>query len=165
VMLSPHFSLAEATRSGTALRLGIANVPSLQVVEHMRIAAVGMEQVRSLLDVPVHVNSWFRCEALERILCEKDYRAWCARHSKSVTADTWAEYFARKQHPQGLAIDFTAASYGSPAEVAKRIAGSALRFDQLIEEGTWVHIGFGAAMRQQVLVARFANGTPSYSPA
>jgi hypothetical protein len=42
----------------------------------------------------------------------------------------------------GLAADFTAPGYGTVVQVARRIAASNLRYDQLIHEyGSWVHIG------------------------
>lgn len=161
--LSEHFTLAEATLSSTAVRQGINNnSPSEEVVSNATIAAVGMEQVRKCLAAPVHVDSWIRCEELERVLCEKDFQRWCAAHSKD-SANDWAEYFARKAHPKGFAVDFTAPAYGTPAEIARVLKGSGIKFDQLILEGTWVHISFDPALRQQILSATFTNGTPSYS--
>ena len=35
-MLSPHFSLREMTRSGTALRYGIDNTPTKEAIERLR---------------------------------------------------------------------------------------------------------------------------------
>lgn len=150
--------------------MGIDNTPSVEVTENGKVAAAGMEEVRTLLGVPIHVNSWHRCETLERVLCEKDFAAWCKRHGKAGpgaaiedVAASWAEYFARKQHPLGFSIDFTAPQFGTPAEIARKLIDSGLKFDQLILEGTWVHISFGPQMRRQVLTATFTNGTPAYT--
>lgn len=163
MQLSEHFTLEEATLSSTALRSGIDNgSPSAEVISNAKVAAAGMEQVRKCLGVPIHIDSWIRCEALERILCEKDFQRWCAAHGKDA-ATAWPEYFARKAHPKGFAVDFTAAGYGTPTEIARVLKGSGIKFDQLILEGTWVHISFDPALRQQVLSATFTNGTPNYT--
>lgn len=46
-MLSEHFSLSEMTQSGTAIRLGIANVPAADDIERMRQLCVNvLEPVR-----------------------------------------------------------------------------------------------------------------------
>lgn len=48
---------------------------------------------------------------------------------------------ATSQHCQGLAADFSCPSFGSPREIAKRIAHSSLNYDQLILEfDRWVHV-------------------------
>jgi len=42
------------------------------------------------------------------------------------------------------------------------VKGSGIAFDQLIEEGSWVHASFDPRLRGQVLTATFKDGTPSY---
>ena len=42
--------------------------------------------------------------------------------------------------------------------MCRAVAGSQLAFDQLIEEGTWVHISFDPRMRRQVLTKRPEGG-------
>lgn len=162
-MLSAHFSRYELENSPTAIRLGIDNAASDAVVHNGMIAAEGMELVRTELGgVPIHIDSWHRCEALEKILCAKDFSGWCALHGKSVTSG-WAEYFARKAHPKGFAVDFTAPLFGTPAEIVKMIREGNIEFDKLIMEGTWAHISFDPQMRGEVLTATFTGGTPYYS--
>jgi len=162
--LSPNFTLEEAITSPTALRNGIENIPSVEQLAHMRTSAAGMEQVRAILGKPIHVNSWLRVEALEKILTAKDFQRWCAQHGHNPDSD-WPLYFVRKGHPKGYAVDFICPEFGTPAEVAKKIAASALKFDQLIMEGTWVHVSFDPQMRQQVMMATFKDGVPTYSNA
>lgn len=140
--LSEHFTLAEAVASSTAIRMGIDNTPTQTQLDAMRVAAAGMEQVRAVLGQPIHVDSWLRVEALERVLTANDYRAWCARHEHPVTSTSWDEYFARKGHPKGYAVDFICPAFGTPADVVQAIRASGIRFDQLLCEGTWVHISF-----------------------
>lgn len=162
--LSAHFTLAEAVASSTAIRLGIDNTkPSEEVIERAKVAAGYLEKIRAHFKLPIHINSWIRCEELERVLTAKDYAAWCKRHGKDA-ATAWNEYFARKGHPKGDCIDFEIAGW-KPVDIVREIVEKKVTgFDQLIEEGTWTHIGFASAWRGQVLTATFdAKGIPSYS--
>lgn len=161
--LSDNFTLDELAHSDTAVRLGIDNTPPEDVVTNLGLLALGLEQIRKVLERPLTVNSGFRCEALERVLAAKDFAAWCARHGKSqLTA--WPEYFARKVHPRGFAADFICPSFGTPLEIVRVVKASGIKFDQLIEEGTWVHASFDPQLRGEVLTAKFdKDGAPSYS--
>jgi len=163
--LSHHFTLAEGQGSGTAMRLGIDNTPSDETKSRMQIASALMEQVRSALgNKPIHVDSWYRCEALEKVLTHNDYVSWCKRHGHDVNDESWALYFSRKGHPKGYAVDFICPSFGSPEEIVDAISKTGIKFDQLIAEGTWVHISADPMMRCQIMNAKFSDdGTPSYS--
>ena len=64
-------------------------------------------------------------------------------------------------HMKGLAADFIAPKYGRPKAIAEAIRDSSLQFDQLIFEGTWVHVAIppnGQVPRREVLTARFRGG-------
>ena len=141
-MLSEHFSLDEFTASQEATRHSINNTPSEKVVENLRMLAALLEQVRELLGGhSIHISSGYRSLMLNR-------------HIKS--SDTSA-------HIRGWAADFTCPSFGSPIDVAKKIAESNLKFDQLIYEGTWVHISCDPQNRRQLLTARFKDGHTYYT--
>lgn len=131
IPLSAHFSLEEAITSQTASRLGIDNDPPLDVVLNMKRAALGMEQVRQLLGQPIHINSWFRCNALNAAVGSKP------------TSD----------HITGYAIDFTCPSYGTPEKIVKEILASNIDFKKVILEfGSWVHIAFNGMQRQALVI-------------
>ena len=119
--LSRHFTLDELIASQTAARHGIDNTPPPGVVRNLRRLAALLEKIRKLLGgTPILVSSGYRCAALNAAVGG-------ARASA---------------HMAGLAADFTAPDYGSVVQVARRIAESNLRYDQLIHEyGAWVHIG------------------------
>ena len=142
--LSPHFTLAELTRSETALRRGIDNSASASIVEKLRHTAGGLERVRALLGAPLHVNSAYR--------------------GPNVNAAVGGS--STSQHTKGEAADFVAPSFGSPLDICRAIIASDIEFDQLIYEGSWVHISFVAdrAQRQMVLTAHFAGGKVTYTP-
>lgn len=152
--LSPHFTLAELTDSDTAARNGINNDPPLEVVANLKRTAAGLERVRVLLNAnAIHVTSGYRSEALERVICAGSYKAWCARRGMAVNADSWAQYFATKDHPKGNAADIKCPGYGTPERVMQTIVASDLVFDQcILEFGQWVHISFSEANRHKALV-------------
>ena len=141
-MLSEHFSLDEFTASETATRKGIKNTPSTAVVENLRMLAALLEQVRTILGGgAIHISSGYRSLALNRAIGSGDTSA----------------------HVRGYAADFTCPSFGTPLAVAKKIAESNLKFDQLIYEGTWVHISCDPQNRRQLLTARFEHGHTYYT--
>ena len=144
-MLSDHFSLDEFTASQTATRNGIKNTPSETVVENLRMLAALLEQVRELLGGgAIHISSGYRSLALNRHIGSSDSSA----------------------HVRGYAADFTCPAFGTPIEVAKKIAESNLKFDQLIYESganPWVHISCDPQNRRQLLTARFEHGHTYYT--
>lgn len=163
--LSPHFTLDELTQSDTALRLGIDNTPPDAIVEVLRsVTAPRMEDIRTLLGAPIHVNVAYRCDALEKVLTERDYNAWCARRGYTRDMRSWQQYLSGKAHPKGYAVDYVCRGFGTPAQIVAAIqAERSIVFDQCIMEGTWVHTSFDPRARRQVLVASFARGVPTYS--
>ena len=101
---------------------------------NLRTLAIRLEEVRALLGKPMPITSAYRSPALN------------AAVGGSSTSD----------HANGLAADFTSPRYGSVQKVCEAIAGSDIQFDQIIYEQKaggveWVHLGFGARMRRQVL--------------
>jgi zinc D-Ala-D-Ala carboxypeptidase len=138
--LTAHFALEELA---CTQHREFDNTPPPDVVETLRRTAERMEAVRRLLgDRPIIVSSGYRCRALNRAVGG-------ARASAHLT---------------GHAVDFNCFGYGDPLAVCRVIAESDLVFDQLIEEGTWIHISFDPRSRRQVLTRRpggYALGLPS----
>lgn len=140
--LSEHFSLDEFTASETALRRGIDNTPSPAVTERLRMLAATLEQVRSLLgNNSIRISSGYRCLELNRAIGSGDLSA----------------------HVLGYAVDFTCPKFGTPKEVANKIAQSPIKFDQLIYEGTWVHLSIDPKNKRELLTAHFGKGKTSYT--
>jgi len=139
--LSPHFTLAELTASDTAVRLGIDNTPSPEVLANLTRVAAMLERVRELVGSPIRVSSGYRSPALNRAVGGAKDSA----------------------HMLGLAADITVPVM-SPKALALLIRESGLICDQLIYEGQWVHLGLSlGAPRQQVLTAKFTAGRASYT--
>lgn len=163
--LTEHFTVEEFIASDTAVRLGIDNMPQDgDVIIRMTKVAQAMEQVRKILGAPIKINSGYRCEELERVLCAKDFAAWCKRHGcDPILPSTWNTYFARKAHPKGMAVDFVCPGFGLPIDIVRAIAKTDIKFDQCIQEGDWVHMAFGGSGAREVLTATFVDGTPTYT--
>lgn len=127
--LSPHFSLAELTASNTAKARGIDNTPLPEHIAKLTLTAEMLERIRGVLGVPVIVTSGYRCMRLNVAV-------------GGVTSS---------DHARGQAADIVAPAFGTPYEVAKKLAPlvSVLGIGQLILEGVkgkqWVHVSIRAS--------------------
>jgi len=139
-MFSRYFTQEEMTQSDTAVRLHIDNTPPAEVVNALRDTAARMDQVRDLLKGPIQVLSGYRSPQLNTAIGGSTHSA----------------------HMTGRAVDFVCRSYGTPLQICQKIVSAGVKFDQLIQEGTWVHISFDPQMRNQVLTASFSNGKTTY---
>ena len=122
--LSTHFTLAEMTASATGQRLGINNTPPPEHLAKLTLTAEMLERVRGALAAPVIVTSGYRSMRLNVAV-------------GGVTSS---------DHARGQAADIVAPGFGTPYEVAKKLAPmvSVLGIGQLILEGIkgkqWVHV-------------------------
>lgn len=142
IYLSPHFSLASMTASREATVRGLSNEPDAESLANLYVTAAFLEEVRTLLgDAPMTPLSGYRTPLVNKLV-------------KGATDSA---------HMVGLGCDFIAPRFGTPLDICRRIALSKLMplIDQLIFEGTWVHIGLaakGKTPRAQVLTAKFTPG-------
>lgn len=136
--LTTHFTLEELTV--TQVR-GANNTPPTGLIPALQDTADRMENVRDLLGHPIIVTSGYRSPEV----------------NKAVGASPTSA------HIGGRAIDFICPAAGTPREVAAQIAASLIDFDQLIAEGSWVHISFDPQLRKQVLTAHFNDGKTTYT--
>lgn len=128
-------------KSRTASRLGLSNSPNEEHVKNMQALAENIFQpLRNYFNVPIHIASGYRSEALNKAI----------GGSKS------------SQHCKGEAIDIDRDGYSQPdnAQIFEYIKNN-LDFDQMIWEfGTqqnpeWVHVSHkrDGKNRSQLLVA------------
>lgn len=132
VQLSPHFTLAELTVTGT----GIDNemTPEMRQQGRLTTLAAFLEKVRAALGGnPVLVDSAYRNPEVNAAV-------------GGVTDSA---------HMEGFAADIRCPGFGSPLMVAERLAAAgrsgAIAFDQLILEPTWVHISRDPRLRGELL--------------
>lgn len=141
--MSEHFNIAELTFSQTAVRKGIDNTPSETVTNNLHRLCETLEQVRALTGKQLTVSSGYRSPAL-------NIAVGGAKNPPSA-------------HTFGLAADITCSGM-TPKALAMLIRESDIEFDQLIYEGTWVHIGLAVgSLRREVLTANFSNGHATYT--
>jgi len=150
MQLSEHLTLAEATKSQTATRLGIDNSPTIAHLESLRSVAKNIfEPIRNHFGVPIAVTSGYRSKALNDAI----------RGSR------------RSQHCHGQALDIDADVFGriTNGEIFHYIKSN-LDFDQLIwefgneENPDWVHVSFvdDRSNRGEILIAYRENGRTRY---
>jgi len=118
MQLSEHFSLEELTRSEVAERKGLDNTPNASEIANLTRLAALLEQVRSLLNKPIMLNSGFRSKPVNDSVGSKD----------------------SSQHRIGCAADIRVPGM-TPKQVVEAIIASDIGYDQVIEEfSSWTHI-------------------------
>jgi len=147
--ISDHISYKEATRSNTALRRGIENIPDVEELENMKLIAEKVfEPLRKWVGGPIKINSFYRSPELNVAI----------GGSK------------KSQHCHGQAIDIDD-TYGhrSNASMFKHIRYS-MDYDQIIWEfgdeknPAWVHVSYVSEEknRHRCLQAYKENGKTKY---
>lgn len=119
--LSPRLTLEECTRSNTAVRFGIDNTPSPEVIANLaRLANELYEPICDILGYEITASSVYRSEALNTKL----------KGSKT------------SRHVQGLALDLDPPPNKSVRETFDLIRQSpTLLYDEIIEEfNSWIHV-------------------------
>ena len=150
--LSPNLSLAEVTKSDTAIKNGINNQPTQEHYENLvAIANKVFQPIREHFGKPIMVSSGYRSLAL----------------NKKVGGS------ATSAHCSGEALDLDADTFGgmTNADIFNFIRQN-LDYDQIIWEfGThknpdWVHVGYrrNGGNRKQNLKAVKVAGKTKYLP-
>lgn len=117
-MITTHFSLHEWTFSETAIKHNIDNTPNFHIIANITITSNVLEKIRASLGVPIKISSGYRCEALNKAVGGSKTSA----------------------HVQGYAADIKVVGMSS-YELVEAVLKMGIKFDQLINEPTWVHIG------------------------
>jgi len=147
--ISDHISFEEAIRSNTAKRLNIDNSPNSYQISNMVGTAVKIfEPLREWVGGPVKINSFFRCEKLNRAIGGAK----------------------RSQHMEGRAMDIDDTfGHKTNAEMFHFIKNN-LNFDQLIwefgneENPDWLHVSYVSddENRGRCLIAEKIDGKTKY---
>lgn len=145
--LSEHFTVGELVRSQLATRRGIDNTPPDVVLQNLQRLCVDLlEPVRATLGRSMHVNSGYRCPALNMAVGGAPNSA----HVLGCAAD----------------VDVDGMTPLAVCQALQKVQWPNL--DQCIYEGTWTHLavtrpGHLFAPRRQYLTASFQHGVASYS--
>lgn len=132
--MGKYFSIAELTKSSTAIKKKINNTPTKEVENNLnQLIDNILDPLREAWGQPIIVGSGYRCEALNKAVGG-------AAHS---------------QHKLGQAADIHTKS--DSAEDNKKlfelIKQLKLPFDQLINEYNynWIHVSYSPRNRRQIL--------------
>ena len=132
--LTQHFTREEAIVTST----GLDNTPTTEGWTTIANTATNMEIVRAILNrLPINISSWYR--------------------SPAVNAKVGG--VLSSEHAIGQAVDFTCPRFGTPFQIAVELSKytNVLNYNQLIYEGTWVHISFppdGQRGKRQLLTMK-----------
>lgn len=132
--LSPHFRLSEMIRSATALRMGLPNNPTTQNIANLTQLCLGpLESLRTQFGA-LYIDSGLRVAAVNE-----------AVKGSGTSA-----------HPAGWAADINVMDPDvTRKSIVDWIVASDMEYDQVIFEGTWVHIALfdstGTHQRKQAL--------------
>lgn len=147
--LTDNFTLSELTKSETALRKGLDNEPTPDIIKALQTLAINVLQpIRAHYNKGVKVNSGYRSPEVN------------ASVGGSKTSD----------HCKGQAADIEIVGLANK-ELALYIRDN-LEYTQLILEGYvegvsdsgWVHVSYDPSnLKKQALTATFVNGKAIYS--
>ena len=130
-----YFTIAELTRSTTAQLRGIDNTPSQQVIDNLTaLVETVLDPLRQAWGAPIHVNSGYRCPALNKAV-------------GGVPAS---------QHMLGQAADITAGSRAKNQSLYRLLRQLQLPVDQAINEHdfSWLHVSYGPRHRRSYCAIR-----------
>lgn len=145
-LISPNFYLSEFLQSDEATRKGLDNTPDTASLAALRTITIpGVQSIRDCLGMPMFVTSGYRSPAVNAAVGG-------ARSS---------------QHMLGLAADLKSPQFGSPLTIARYLLQHWTHpFDQMIQEGSWLHIGFpanGGNGKREVMTAHFGPSGVMYT--
>ena len=130
--LTENFTLAEMTRSATARRLKMDNTPTGEALENLRQTALMLERIRADIQAPIVVTSGYRAPLVNDAVGGRR------------TSD----------HTTGNAADIVAPKFGTPKQLAERIAqkidslGVAQVIYECIGGKMWVHVSRDEPVRR-----------------
>ncbi|MDH8700779.1 zinc D-Ala-D-Ala carboxypeptidase [Dysgonomonadaceae bacterium PH5-43] len=122
--LTTNFTLEEMTRSSSAAKLGIRNVPTVQQIENLRLLCKHLLQpLRDGYGKPLNISSGFRCRSLNEAV------------GGSPTSD----------HLHGLAADIATSN---PMALFAWVCRLNLPFDQAIIGKGYLHLSWRTQARK-----------------
>lgn len=127
-----YFTIKELCKSSTATKKGIDNSPNSEIINNLeQLVDNILDPLREKYGKPIHVNSGYRCSAL----------------NKAVNGSKTSH------HLLGLAADITAGSVAKNKLLFNLIIEMDLSYDQLIDEKkfSWIHVSFSKKPRKQIL--------------
>ena len=117
-----NFSINELCYSDIANKYGIKNIPSISECDNLlNLIFYVLQPLRDKLGKPIIINSGYRCKALN--------------------SHPLIKGVSNSQHLTGQAADIRVNGC-TPSRLIDFIKTSGIEYDQLINEGSWVHISY-----------------------
>lgn len=129
-LLTPHFALREFTKSATAMKHGIDNRPTPEVIENLkRLCLHTLEPLREKLELPIIITSGYRTKALNDIIVHASRKS---QHMTGQAADFYIpEVSGNLSHRDRLILAFRTI-----------ITNPEVDFDQLILYPNFIHVSY-----------------------
>ena len=151
--LSPHFKLSEFTKSRTAEKHGIVNIPPAEAVENLRRLCEGtLEPLREKLGLPIIVTSGYRTKALNEILVHAARRS---QHMAGCAADFWVSGHTDSTDMGASNRDLLIKAF------RLIITDDSIDYDQLIIYPGFIHVSYVSRERNRHKLTK-ANGQGTY---
>ena len=145
--IGKYLELADLTKSESAKRLGITNMPTQEHINNLiQLVENIYDPIRDHFKVNIHISSGYRSQAL----------------NSAIGGAT------SSQHSRGMAIDIDMDSTNIKNSLIFDYAKT-LPFDQLIwefgnkENPDWVHISYSPLHRKEILYAKKEYGKTIYN--
>lgn len=124
-----YFSLDELCKSDTAIKNNITNIPEIKSIHNLQhLIKEVLNPLRTKFGKPILVTSGYRCKKLNELVGGVE----------------------NSQHLTGSAADIVPVNKDDLQKLFD-IAKEQENFDQLIWEGSWIHISWSENPRKQVL--------------
>ena len=137
-VLTPHFKLREFTESATAMKHGIDNRPTPEVVENLRrLCTHTLEPLREKLGLPIIITSGYRTKELNDIIVHASRKS---QHLVGCAAD----FYVSGHTDSTDNTDISGLSARERLVKAFRliIEDEDIDFDQLIIYPTFIHVSY-----------------------
>lgn len=163
ILLTPHFKLREFTESATAMKHGIDNRPTPEVVENLRrLCTHTLEPLREKLGLPIIITSGFRTKELNDIIVHASRKS---QHLVGCAADFYVAQGpvqgSRVQGDEGSKLNVQGSRELLIRAFRLIIEDEDIDFDQLIIYPSLIHVSYVSRERNRHQITK-ANGNGTY---
>ena len=156
-VLTPHFKLREFTESATAMKHGIDNRPTPEVVENLqRLCTHTLEPLREKLGLPIIITSGFRTKELNDIIVHASRKS---QHMSGQAADFYAVQSSKfkAQGDEGSKLNVQGSRELLIQAFRLIITEPEIDFDQLIIYPTFIHVSYVSLERNRHQLTRASS--------
>ena len=170
-VLTPHFKLREFTESATAMKHGIDNRPTPEVVENLRrLCTHTLEPLREKLGLPIIITSGYRTKELNEIIVHASRKS---QHMSGQAADFYV-VSGFKFQVQGSKFKVQSSKFKAQGDEGSKLNVQGSRelliqafrliitepeidFDQLIIYPTFIHVSYVSRERNRHQLTRASS--------